>query len=239
MRGGARGWLLAAVAVLWAGAGAGAWADEPVPTDGVLRHAVVCPAFKGAAPLAGIYHAEMVKLLEAADGVEYLTGARASKRRAPEFVFRVNGEVLEDEEGLLFVTVTLTDVARKEAIASLVAPATGDRQALAAWRKTLQGSIEERVEKLPFECRIRRQRGQDSYTLDRGLASGLQPGMVLEVARDDEVLVSHATGEVIGRESQRPVGKIEIFRVMERSAYARPVAGTSLPRSARLYARTF
>jgi hypothetical protein len=207
-------------------------------TDG-LRHAVVCPPFKGPAELAGLYHAEMVKMLQETEHIEYLEGARALARRAPEFTFRVMGEIVEGEDGQVFVTVSLVDAARKEQIASHVAPASSEKASIAAWKKTIQKDMQRRASKLPFECRIRRKAGQSSYSLDRGLGSGLQPGMVLYVAVDEEMLISPYTGEVIGRDSPRAMGQIEVFRVMENTAYARPVAGTQVPRTGKLYARTF
>ena len=75
--------------------------------------------------------------------------------------------------------------------------------------------------------------------MDRGLGSGLAPGMVLYVSVDEETLISPATGEIIGRDSPRAVGQIQIFRVMEDAAYARPVAGTKLPRFSKLHAKSF
>lgn len=212
--------------------------DAPPPTDG-LRHAVVCPPFKGQAELAGLYHAEMVKMLKGAAGVEYLEGSRALVRRGPEFVYRVSGRIETDEDGRAYIAVSLVDSARKEQIASMVAPASGEAEALKAWRDALQKSLERRTSRLPFESRVRRQRGQNSYTLDRGLGSGLQPGMVLFVAADEEPLISPLTGEVVGRDSPRALGKIEVFRVMENAAYARPTKDTRIPRTSSLYARTF
>ncbi len=238
----ARKWMQGLVAgcALWALA-AGAAAAEPAvaPAATLLRHAVACPPFKGDSPLAAVYHAEMVKMLKATPEVEYLEGVRALVRRAPEFTFRVNGSIVMNEDGLPFVMVTLTDDARKEQIASHVAPASDDLGSLAAWRKTIQEDMARRASKLPFECRIRRQQGQESVSLDRGLGSGLEPGMVLYVSADEEPLISQATGEVIGRDSPRAAGQIEVFRVMENNAYARPVKGTQLPRTSRLYAKAF
>ena len=86
---------------------------------------------------------------------------------------------------------------------------------------------------------VRRQQGQESVSLDRGLNSGLQPGMLLYVSMDEEPLLSPVTGEIVGRDSPRAAGQIEVFRVMENTAYARPADGTKLPRFSRLYARTF
>ena len=239
----ARKWKQGLVAgcALWALA-AGAAAVEPAalaPAAVVLRHAVACPPFNGDSPLAAVYHAEMVKMLKATPEIEYLEGARALARRAPEFTFRVNGSIEVNEDGQPFVVVTLTDDARKEQIASHVAPASDDLGILAAWKKTIQEDMARRAAKLPFECRIRRQQGQESVSLDRGLGSGLQPGMVLYVSVDEEPLISPATGAVVGRDSPRAAGQIEIFRVMENNAYARPVAGTQLPRTSRLYAKAF
>ena len=63
--------------------------------------------------------------------------------------------------------------------------------------------------------------------------------MVLYVSLDEEPLISPVTGETIGRDSPRAAGQIEVFRVMENTAYARPVGETKLPRFSKLFARTF
>ena len=201
----------------------------------VLKHAVVCPPFKGDEALASIYHAEMAKMLKSAAGIEYFEGAR----QLPAFSFRINGSIVTNEDGQSFVLVALVDEARKEQIASHIAPASSDRSVISAWSRTIQTDIDRRAAKLPFECRITRQQGQESFSLDRGLASGLEPGMVLYVSADEEPLLSPVTGEVIGRDSPRAAGQIQIFRVMEDAAYARPVPNTQLPRFSKLYARSF
>ena len=200
---------------------------------------MACPPFKGDSALAATYHSEMVKMLKSTAGIEYLEGARALARRAPEFTYRINGSIVDNEEGQSFVVVTLTDDARKEQIASHVAPASAERSLIEAWKRTIQADMKRRAAKLPFECRIRRQQGQGSVSLDRGLDSGLQPGMVLYVSMDEEPLISPATGEIVGRDSPRAAGQIEVFRVMANTADARPVEGAKLPRFSRLYARTF
>lgn len=233
-------WLGAGVAafLLMAAAAAGQ-EDAPVAFSNALRHAVACPPFKGDSELAQIYHAEMVKMLKATDAIEYLEGSRASGREAPEFTYRINGEIVANEDGQFFVTLAVVDEARKEQIASYVAPASTEASHLAAWKKTIQADINRRASKLPFECRIRRQQGQESVSLDRGLSAGLQPGMLLYVSMDEEPLISPVTGEMIGRDSPRAAGQIQIFRVMEDTAYARPVLDVKLPRFSKLYARSF
>lgn len=214
------------------GAQAAETEETPLP---VLKHAVVCPPFKGDEALASIYHAEMAKMLKSAAGIEYFEGAR----QLPAFSFRINGSIVTNEDGQSFVLVALVDEARKEQIASHIAPASSDRSVISAWSRTIQTDIDRRAAKLPFECRITRQQGQESFSLDRGLASGLEPGMVLYVSADEEPLLSPVTGEVIGRDSPRAAGQIQIFRVMEDAAYARPVPNTQLPRFSKLYARSF
>lgn len=221
------------------GAGAAVAADEPAAAPAVLRHAVACQPFKGPPFLASVYHDEMVKTLKSIEGFEYLEGACAAGRQAPEFIYRLEGSIVTNEDGQFFVTVTLTDEARKERIASLVAPASADPASLAAWKRTIQVDMTRRAAKVPFECRVRKQVGQGSVSLDRGLGAGLQPGMVFFVSLEEEPLISPVTGEIVGRDSPRAVGKIQIFRVTENTAYARPVLGTKIPLFAKLYARAF
>lgn len=232
-RNGIRMWAAVCAAATWAAVAAPA--EEPV----VLKHAVVCPPFKGDPAVATVYHDEMVKLLKSAEGVEYLEGVRALARRTPEFTYRINGSVVSNEEGKRFVLVTLTDEARKEQIASHIAPASTEPTVVSGWIRTIQADVKRRASKLPFESRVTRRAGQESVSLDRGLGSGLEPGMVLYVSVDEETLISPATGEIIGRDSPRAVGQIQVFRVMEDAAYARPVAGTQLPRFSKLFARSF
>lgn len=236
-----RFWMWAAGCAVGMLATVGASAAEPsaVLAPVVLKHAVVCPPFKGDPAIATVYRDELVKLLKSAEGVEYLEGTRALARRTPEFTYRINGSVVTNEEGHPFVLVTLVDAARKEQIASHIAPASTEPAVVSAWVRTIQADLKRRASKLPFECRVRRRQGQESVSMDRGLGSGLEPGMVLYVSVDEETLISPATGEIIGRDSPRAVGQIQIFRVMEDSSYARPVAGTKLPRFAKLYAKSF
>jgi len=222
-------------AALLALAAAGAGAAEPENAPPTLKHAVVCPPFKGDKAIAAIYHAEMVKALQDAPGAEYFEGAR----RLPEFCYRINGSIVTNEDGEYFVLVTLADEARKEQIASHVAPASLDRAIVAGWSRTIREDVARRAAKLPFECRVTRQQGQESVSLDRGLGSGLEPGMVLYVSEDEEPLMSPTTGDVIGRDSPRAAGQIQVFRVMDDSAYARPVLDAKLPRFSKLYARSF
>ena len=108
-------------------------AEEPAGRpEPVLKHAVICPPFKGDPDLAARYHAELVALLKAEPGIEYLEGPRATGRKAPEFSYRINGAIVADEAGRPFVMVALVDEARKERIASHVAPASPIRR---RWRR--------------------------------------------------------------------------------------------------------
>lgn len=210
-------------------------ADEEKAPAAILKHAVICPPFKGDAAIASIYHDEMEKMLRASPCVEYFEGSR----RLPAFSYRINGSIVTNEEGQFHVLVTLTDEARKEQLALHVVPASLDPAVVAGWSRTIQADIDRRASKLPFECRITRQRGQESVTLDRGLNSGLVPGRVLYVSVDEEPLLSPVTGEIIGRDSPRAAGQIQVYRVMEDTSYARPTLDTKLPRFAKLYARSF
>jgi len=219
----------------WAGLSTG-WAAG----TSSLKHAVVCPPFKGDPELATLYHDEMVEMLKKADGVEYLEGVKALARRAPEYTYRVIGSIETDEEGDSFVLISLMDNARKEQVASHITKASEKKSDVKQWKKAMKTAIERRTSKQPFECRaIRRRRGQASLSLDRGLASGLKPGMVLELAREEEKLISPETGEMVGRDSPRAIGQIKIFRVMASTAYARPVEGTKIPATKTLCARSF
>ena len=78
--------LVVAVSLVWA-TGLGAVAQEEVSTEESLRHAVVCPPFKGDTELATLYQDGMIEVLEACNRIELLNAPRAFSRKSPEFHF--------------------------------------------------------------------------------------------------------------------------------------------------------
>jgi hypothetical protein len=209
-----------------------------IPPLSTLRHAVVCPPFKGDPDIAALYRDELLCTLRSSPRVDLLEGDRALARNAPAFTYRISGEVFS-EEGQSFVSLQLTDAARRELIASFVSPASRNPAALNQWKRVVRADMQRRVDAIPFECRILRKQGQDSLTLDRGLSSGLRPGMVLQAVVEEEPLISPFTGEEFGRDTPAPVGPVRVFRVNEANAYARPLPDATVPRKGSLYAREF
>lgn len=217
---------------------AAALAPEEIPPLATLRHAVVCPSFKGDAALGTLYRDELLRTLRSSPRVDLLEGDRALARNAPAFTYRIAGEIFDDA-GQTYVSLQLVDAARREPIASFVSPASSNPTVLAQWIQVVRADMQRRVDALPFECRILRKQGQDSLTLDRGLSSGLRPGMVLQAVVAEEPLISPFTGEEFGRDTPAPLGSVRVFRVNADNAYARPLDGASVPRKGTLYAREF
>ena len=211
---------------------------EDVPPLSTLRHAVVCPPIKGDAALAAPYREALLALLRESPRVELLEGPRALASRAPAFTYRITGEIFE-EAGQTFVSLQLVDAARREPIASFVSPASANPAILSQWTQVIRTDMQRRADAMPFECRILRKQGQDSLTLDRGLSSGLRPGMVLQAVVAEEPLISPFTGEEFGRDTPAPAGSVRVFRVNADNAYARPLPDTAVPRKGSLYAREF
>lgn len=210
-----------------------------IPPLSSLRHAVVCPPFKGDSDLAAVYHGALVDMLRESPRIDLLEGDRALARNAPAFTYRIAGEIFR-EDGQDFIVLQLTDAARRELIASFVSPASRNPAALNQWKRVVRADMQRRVDALPVECRILRKQGQDSLTLDRGLSSGLRPGMVLQAVVAEEPLISPFTGEEFGRDTPAPIGSVRVFRVNDDNAYARPLPDTpSIPRKGSLYAREF
>ena len=209
-----------------------------IPPLSTLRHAVVCPPFKGDSDLAAAYHGALLEMLRESPRIDLLEGDRALARNAPAFTYRIAGEVFSEEDQT-FVSIQLTDAARRELIASFVSPASENPAILAQWKRVVRDDMQRRVSAMPFECRILRKQGQTSLTLDRGLSSGLRPGMVLQAVVAEEPLISPFTGEEFGRDTPAPVGPVRVFRVNEDNAYARPLTDTAIPRKGTLYAREF
>lgn len=211
---------------------------EEIPALSTLRHAVVCPPFKGDPGLAALYRDELLRTLRTSPRIDLLEGDRALARNTPAFTYRITGEIFDDA-GQTFVSIQLTDAARREPIASFVSPASDKKTLLAQWTQVIRTDMQRRVDALPFECRILRKQGQDSLTLDRGLSSGLRPGMVLQAVVAEEPLISPFTGEEFGRDTPAPAGSVRVFRVNDDNAYARPLPDTAIPRKGTLYAREF
>lgn len=212
-------------------------APDPPPPLIHLRHAVICPPFTGEEPLARLYHDTIVKLLKESHNVCFLDSATLKK--PPVFLYRVDGSVTLLPDGSPSVSVRLVDVARGDVLADYSAPASADKSRLAAWCRVVRNDLKRRVRHIPFECDAHRQFGQDSFTLDRGADAGLLPNMVLYVSERSEPLIDHATGRVIGHDAPRTFGQVKVFRVLDRTAYVRPLPGTSIPRRAKLFVRSF
>lgn len=210
-----------------------------------LRHAVACPPFEGAQPYAKLCHERIVAMLkEASTEIEYLAGAAAATRNAPFFTYRLYGSVAVSgsaEEGTesAEVTISLQDEARHEEIARYTSPITTNAADLASWVSVVRSDMRRRVRKMPFECRVIRHPGQRTLTLDRGLSAGLLPGMVFYISSIEEEILDPNTGEVIGRDSPAAHGKIVVFRVNAKTAYARAMEGTLLPMRGRFFAHAF
>lgn len=210
-----------------------------------LRHAVACPPFEGAQPYAKLCHERIVAMLkEASTEIEYLEGAAAAARNAPFFTFRLYGNVAvtgsaEDGTETAEVTISLQDEAAHEEIARYSSPITTNAADLSAWVSVVRTDMRRRVRKMPFECRVTRHPGQRTLTLDRGLSSGLRPGMVFYISSAPEEIIDPNTGEIIGRDSPAAHGKIVVFRVNAKTAYARAMEGTLLPMRGRFFAHAF
>lgn len=212
-------------------------AAEPAPSLADLRHAVLCPPFTGEEPLARLYHDTLVKLLKESHNVCFLDAAAAKK--APVFLYRVDGSVTLLPDGSPVVSIRLVDVARGDVLADYTAPASADKSRLAAWCRVVRKDLKRRVRHIPFECGAHRQFGQDSLTLDRGADAGLLPRMVFYLSEMGEPILDHNTGKIIGRDTPRTIGQVVVFRVTDRNAYVRPLPGTAIPRRAKLFVRSF
>lgn len=212
-------------------------AFEAPPSLADLRHAVLCPPFSGEEPFARLYHDALVRLLKESHNVCVLDPA--STKKLPVFHYRIDGSVSLLPNGSPSVSVCLVDVARGDVIADYTAPASTNKTRLAEWCRVVRNDVKRRVRHIPFECSARRHIGQDSLTLDRGADAGLLPRMILYISDRGEPLIDHATGRVLGHDTPRTFGQVVVFRVTDRTAYVRPLYGTTLPRRANLFVRSF
>jgi hypothetical protein len=200
-----------------------------------LRHAITVPAFKGESDRATAYRDALLQRLRECPRVELIP---YSRRVRPVYTYRVDGRILgEGKEAKIEIKVT--DLAREEVLFTSVLPAA-TAEDLAAWEDTASANIARASAVMPFECAVTPpKKGTASYVIDRGLAAGIYPGLVLDIAVEEDPLIDPDTGDVIGRHSKRSFGKIQIFRVGDQSSYGRSI-GEPFPESAaRFVAREF
>lgn len=200
-----------------------------------LRHAITVPAFKGESDRATAYRDALLQRLRDCPRVELIP---YSRRVRPVYTYRVDGRILgEGKEAK--VEIKITDLARDEELFTVVHPA-GTAEDLATWEDAASANIARATAVMPFECAVTPPRkGNTSYVIDRGLAAGIYPGLVLDIAVEEDPLIDPDSGETIGRHSKRSFGKVQIFRVGEQSSYARSVGEAFPETAARFVAREF
>ena len=161
-----------------------------------------------------------------------------SRRVRPVYTYRVDGRILGEGKDAK-IEIKVTDLAREEVLFNSVLPAaTADD--FAAWEESAGANIARASAVMPFECAVTPPRkGNTSYVIDRGLAAGIYPGLVLDIAVEEDPLIDPDSGEIIGRHSKRSFGKVQIFRVGEQSSYARSVGEAFPETAARFVAREF
>lgn len=65
--------------------------------------------------------------------------------------------------------------------------------------------------------------------VNRGEQFGVQPGQVMEMRVEGGLLIDPETGEVLGRQTGRPIGRLRVARVEERVAYCEVMEGEERP----------
>jgi len=223
--------VLAAALCLAAPAADAQTGSAPSP----LRHAITVPAFKGESDRATAYRDALLERLRSCPRIELIP---YSRRTRPVYTYRVDGKILgEGKEAQ--VEIKVVDLARDETLFTTVLPAETAAD-LAAWEEAASENIARATAVMPFECAVNPPRkGNVSYVIDRGLAAGIYPGLVLNIAVEEDPLLDPETGEIIGRHSRRSFGQVQIFRVGEQSSYGRSI-GNPFPEDAeRFVAREF
>ena len=223
--------VLAAACLLAAPAARAQAGTAPSP----LRHAITVPAFKGESERATAYRDALLQRLRDCPRVELIP---YSRRVRPVYTYRIDGRISgEGKEAKIEIKVT--DLARDEVLFTSVMPAAGAED-LAAWEDAASENIARASAVMPFECAVTPpKKGTASYVIDRGLAAGIYPGLVLDIAVEEDPLLDPDTGDVIGRHSKRSFGKIQIFRVGDQSSYGRSIGEPFPENAARFVAREF
>lgn len=157
----------------------------------------------------------------------------------PYFYYAITAQVTAlPEEGQWRVRLELWDRTRKERIGRISA----DLKSSGCEQKCLDLVVAYMLKKVrvfPFECAVTHVSKNGSFTLDAGRKSGLEPDMELELAERDLDLVDPKTGEIIGREDTRAIGRIDIFRVEPDKAYGRLTTNAPIKSKRPLMARSF
>lgn len=85
------------------------------------------------------------------------------------------------------------------------------------------------METFPLEGSVVTVTGDGEVIINRGEEFGVQPGQTLEMRVEGGVLTDPETGEILGRQTGRPIGRLRVARVEERVAYCEVVEGEPQP----------
>lgn len=89
--------------------------------------------------------------------------------------------------------------------------------------------IAKKMEEFPATGNVVRVTNEGQVIINRGAEYGAQEGTELVLATEGEVLTDPDSGEILGREEGRVIGKIKIVRVQEKMSYADILEGEKNP----------
>lgn len=89
--------------------------------------------------------------------------------------------------------------------------------------------IAKKMEEFPATGNVVRVTNEGQIIINRGSEYGAQEGTELAMATEGEVLTDPESGEILGREEGRVIGKIKIVRVQEKMSYADVLEGEKNP----------
>ena len=98
--------------------------------------------------------------------------------------------------------------------------------------------IAKKMEEFPFEGSVVKVSGDGEVIINRGSEFGVEAGQELTMGTEGETLVDPSSGEVLGKEKGKDIGKIKITRVDKKVSYATVTTGEKKPApGTRIYAQ--
>ncbi len=86
------------------------------------------------------------------------------------------------------------------------------------------------MEKFPFEGSVVKVTGSGQVIINRGSEFGMEVGQELTLSEAGELMTDPDTGEVLGQEEGKVIGKVKVAKVQEKVSYADVISGEKNPK---------
>lgn len=89
--------------------------------------------------------------------------------------------------------------------------------------------IAKKMEEFPFEGNVVKVAESGQVVINRGSQFGVEVGQVLVIGTEGETLTDPSTGELLGKEEGKIIGKLKVAKVLEKMSYCDVTEGEKKP----------